>query len=119
MLKRSVHTTTTRVYRAPVYAQKIVLSDGATYTKYTTSPKSHLRLTKDIRNTPLWNPGAGKQMGQEETGRLARFRGRFGAEFTEEDNDSWLVSEQARAAPKVSDRELKEAQRKKPAKGKK
>ncbi|CCG82673.1 putative 50S ribosomal protein L36 [Taphrina deformans PYCC 5710] len=128
-----------RVYRPQFFTQKIVLSDGSTYEKMTTSPRPSVRLTKDIRNAQLYNPDAGKQVNQEENGRLARFRGRF-AGFSEEtttttdkktgpvsgqgsasevDDMDWMVSAGARAAPKMSDREMKESTRKKSAKGKK
>lgn len=109
-----------RVYRSPVFTQKIVLSDGSTYSKLTTSPRPSVRLTKDIRNAALWNPDAGKSLNQEENGRLARFKGRFAGYSSEESDDmDWMVSQEAKAAPKMSDREMRESNKKKSAKGKK
>lgn len=123
-----------RSFRPPVFVQKIVLSDGSTYQKLTTSPRPSIRLTKDIRNAQLWNPDAGKSLNQEENGRLARFRGRF-AGFSPEtasteasasgdsggavDDMDWMVSSDARQAPKMSDREMRESNKKKSSKGKK
>lgn len=124
-----------RVYRPQMFTQNVVLSDGSTYAKLTTSPRHSVRLTKDIRNAPLWNPDAGKSLNQEENGRLARFKGRFAgyagdetrtetasasasaAGGQERDDMDWMVSAGARAAPKMSDRELRESTRKKGVKG--
>jgi len=117
--RMSVKQVFSRVYRAPTFTQKIVLSDGSTFSKLTTSPRQSVRLTKDIRNAQLWNPDAGKSLNQEENGRLARFKGRFagyGQEEGQEGDMDWMVSEGARAAPKMSDRELRESTRKKPSK---
>lgn len=111
-----------RVYKAPVFSQTIVLSDGSTFTKLSTSPRPSIRLTKDIRNAQLYNPDAGKSLNQEENGRLAQFKGRFAgyeqdADAQDDDMD-WMVSDSARAAPKLSDREMRESKKKKPSKGK-
>lgn len=123
-----------RSFRPPVFMQKIVLSDGSTYQKLTTSPRPSIRLTKDIRNAQLWNPDAGKSLDQEENGRLARFRGRFagfsqdstnadttasGSSESAADDMDWMVSSDAREAPKMSDREMRESNKKKSSKGKK
>jgi hypothetical protein len=46
----------------------------------TTSPQPVYRATKDVRNAPLWNPSSSKLLNQEEdeAGRLALFRGKYG-----------------------------------------
>lgn len=110
-----------RIYKPPTFTQKIVLSDGSTFSKLTTSPRPSIRLTKDIRNAQLYNPDAGKSLNQEENGRLAQFKGRFAGYSQEgegEDDMDWMVSESARTAPKLSDRELRESSKKKSTKGK-
>lgn len=125
------------LYRAPLFTQTVVLSDGATFTRLTTSPRASVRLTRDVRNNPLWNPSAAAAAIGEETGRLARFRDRFagfdapspasqsaaakGAKSQEEEDNQldWLVDASAKAAPKISEREAREASRgNKPAKKK-
>lgn len=107
-----------RTYRPKVFTQTIILSDGSTYQKLSTSPKLSLRLTKDVRNSQLWNPEIGKTLNNEESGRLARFKGRFDAFGTSQDDDmDWMVDERAQAAPKISERELRESTRKKSGKG--
>lgn len=112
-----------RVYRPPIFTQTIVLSDGSTYSKITTSPRPSIRLTKDIRNAQLYNPDAGKSLNQEENGRLAQFKGRFAGFETQSSSSSsstgsegvddmdWMVSSDARTVPKMSERELKESKK--------
>jgi len=61
------------------FTQMVVLSDGSAYEQQTTSPRATLRLTRDYRNHPLWNPNMSKSMqGAEEAGRMARFKERYG-----------------------------------------
>jgi hypothetical protein len=62
----------------PTFPQKVTLSDGSTFTHWTTSPRSSIRLTRDISNSPLWTLSAARG-GQEEdqSGRLSRFRSKF------------------------------------------
>ncbi|KAG0734130.1 hypothetical protein G6F57_002390 [Rhizopus arrhizus] len=76
------------------FLQTIVLSNGATYTVRTTSPtRSHIRLTKDTRNHPLWNPSMLKEGVTDESEQLSKFQKRFG------DLDladiSWIESDEA------------------------
>ena len=64
-----------------IYPQLVVLSDGSSFMSHTTSPSpATLRLTRDVTNNPLWNPASEGRRGggEEEGGRLARFRARFG-----------------------------------------
>ncbi|KDQ08984.1 hypothetical protein BOTBODRAFT_138336 [Botryobasidium botryosum FD-172 SS1] len=64
---------------APYFPQLVILSDGSSYTHHTTSPRSVFRLTRDVRNNPLWSPGSERKTdGDNETGRMARFKRRFG-----------------------------------------
>lgn len=63
-----------------IYPQRVVLSDGSTFTSYTTAPvPATLRLTRDLTNNPLWAPGTmrGGISGDTEEGRVGRFRRRF------------------------------------------
>ncbi|KAJ8522679.1 hypothetical protein ONZ45_g768 [Pleurotus djamor] len=66
----------------PKFPQKVIRSDGSSYTHWTTSPRSLLRLTRDTTNNPLWNSGVwmDEHNVEEEaatTGRLGRFNRRF------------------------------------------
>lgn len=64
-----------------LFPQKVVLSDGSTFTSYSTAPTPQImRLTRDITNNPLWFPGmesASKDGSME--GRIGKFRRRFDA----------------------------------------
>ena len=61
-----------------LFPQLVVMSDGSTYTHRSTSPRSVVRLTRDVNNNPLWRPGSeGADQLDDETGRLGRFRRRF------------------------------------------
>ncbi|BEI81202.1 hypothetical protein CcaverHIS002_0203620 [Cutaneotrichosporon cavernicola] len=63
-----------------LFPQKVVLSDGSTFTSYSTAPTpAILRMTRDVTNNPLWSPSTerrGLGDGVEE-GRVGRFRRRF------------------------------------------
>jgi hypothetical protein len=70
----------------PLFPQLVVRADGSSYTHHTTSPRSTIRLTRDVTNSPLWNAAAwagDDRLGAEEegelTGRLARFKRKFDA----------------------------------------
>lgn len=69
-----------RPKRPYTFTQLVTLSDGSTFTQRTTSPAPIYRSTKDVRNSPLWNPSSQKLLNieEDEAGRLKRFRGRFG-----------------------------------------
>lgn len=65
----------------PLFPQTILLSDGSSIQLTTTSPRSTVRLTRDPTNHPLWNPSMERTGGaseEDESGRLGRFRRRFG-----------------------------------------
>lgn len=116
-----------------IYPQLVILSDGSSFTSYTTAPSpAVLRLTRDVTNNPLWNPAAEGRRGggEEEGGRLARFRARFGTgspDSTENKTSSSSTSfgvsdfdwmgEEAGKAETVSAKEMSGPQ--KAAKGKK
>lgn len=66
---------------APQFDQVTLLSDGSSIRLTTTSPRSTVRLTRDPTNHPLWNPSMERSQGaseDDESGRVARFRRRFG-----------------------------------------
>ncbi|OMH82854.1 54S ribosomal protein L36, mitochondrial [Zancudomyces culisetae] len=63
--------------RIESFRQKIILSDGSTFTLHSTSPKSVIKLAKDTRNHPLWNPQYKLDL-QDEGGHLSRFNKKFG-----------------------------------------
>ncbi|UZJ51312.1 hypothetical protein CBS101457_000632 [Exobasidium rhododendri] len=66
---------------AAQFPQMTLLSDGSSIQLTTTSPRSTVRLTRDITNHPLWNPSMDRTGGaseDDESGRLGRFRRRFG-----------------------------------------
>lgn len=69
-----------RPKRPYTFTQLVTLSDGSTFVQRTTSPQPVYRSTKDVRNSPLWNPTSEKLLNveEDEAGRLKRFRGRFG-----------------------------------------
>ncbi|KAF8627549.1 hypothetical protein AX15_004369 [Amanita polypyramis BW_CC] len=81
----------------PKYPQLVIRSDGTSFTHWTTSPRSRIRLTRDTTNNPTWNTRvwlSEKAFEDEDrkTGRLGRFSRRFeglgraasGVEWTEE-----------------------------------
>ncbi|KAJ5172073.1 hypothetical protein N7492_004666 [Penicillium capsulatum] len=75
------HATLLRRPKRPyTFTQLITLSDGSVFTHRTTSPAPVYRSTRDTRNSLLWNPSSSKLMNveEDEAGRLAAFRGRFG-----------------------------------------
>jgi len=64
----------------PQFPQRVIRADGSTFTHYTTSPRSVIRLTRDTTNNPLWNATKWMAESEEEdvvTGRLGRFNRRF------------------------------------------
>ncbi|KAF3491830.1 50S ribosomal protein L36 [Arthroderma uncinatum] len=69
-----------RPKRPYTFTQLIALSDGSTFTHRTTSPQAVYRSTRDTRNALLWNPSSEKLLNLEddEAGRLAAFRNRYG-----------------------------------------
>lgn len=82
-----------RPHRPYTFTQLVTLTDGSTFLHRTTSPQPIYRTTKDVKNSVLWNPSSQKlaNVEDDEAGRLARFRERFGrgwdAESGERDLD--------------------------------
>jgi len=65
----------------PQFPQRVIRADGSSFTHWTTSPRSLIRLTRDVTNHPLWNvsalTGEGAAEESEVTGRLGRFNRKF------------------------------------------
>lgn len=76
-------TEITRPKRPFTFTQIVQLSDGSTYTTRSTSPVPVYRSTKDTRNHLTWQPTESSLQNVEvdEAGKLASFRGRFGAAY--------------------------------------
>lgn len=89
-----------RPKRPYTFTQLVTLSDGSTFTHRTTSPTPVIRSTKDVRNSPLWNPSSQKLLNveEDEAGRLARFRDRFGRGW---DAESLLSGEEVREFSRI------------------
>jgi hypothetical protein len=69
-----------RPKRPYTFTQLVTLTDGSTYLHRTTSPQPVYRSTKDVRNSPLWNPSSQKLLNveEDEAGKLRSFRAKFG-----------------------------------------
>ncbi|WVQ95475.1 hypothetical protein IAU59_002572 [Kwoniella sp. CBS 9459] len=63
----------------PTFPMRVILSDGSTFTAYTTAPTpSTKKLTRDVLNNPLWSPASERRgLGEGDEGRVGRFRKRF------------------------------------------
>ena len=78
----------------PKFPQKVIRSDGTSFTHWTTSPKSLVRLTRDITNNPHWNTGNPSDRSIEEesgsTGRMGRFNRKFEELGSDLDDTGWM-----------------------------
>ena len=78
----------------PKFPQKVIRSDGTSFTHWTTSPRSLIRLTRDTTNNPHWNTGNPSDRSIEEesgaTGRLGRFNRKFEELGSDLDDPSWM-----------------------------
>lgn len=76
----------------PQFPQRVIRSDGSSFTHWTTSPRPLIRLTRDVTNHPLWNVsslmGEGAAEESEVTGRLGRFNRKFVVEEVDWMNES-------------------------------
>src|SRR4051794_7408594 len=72
-----------RPKRPYTFTQLVTLSDGSAFTTRTTSPIPVFRSSRDTRNVPLWNPSSKELLNveEDEAGRLAGFRARFGRTY--------------------------------------
>ncbi|RIA90976.1 hypothetical protein C1645_768583 [Glomus cerebriforme] len=101
LYKRSYATIKSFV-RPRLFTQQIILSNGATYTLRTTSPKPRIKLIKDTRNHPLWNPSESSQTLDDESGQLSKFIRKFG----EEDYDLEFM-ESDEKLPELTSKDMK------------
>lgn len=94
-----------RPKRPYTFTQLIALSDGSTFTHRTTSPQAVYRSTRDTRNALLWNPSSEKLLNLEddEAGRLAAFRSRYGRGW---DSTTKISAEDAAAAENLAGAEV-------------
>ncbi|KAF8797670.1 hypothetical protein BYT27DRAFT_7237132 [Phlegmacium glaucopus] len=78
----------------PKFPQKVIRSDGTSFTHWTTSPKSLVRLTRDTTNNPHWNTGNPNDRSIEEetgsAGRMGRFSRKFEELGSDLDDTSWM-----------------------------
>ncbi|OKL60215.1 hypothetical protein UA08_04831 [Talaromyces atroroseus] len=105
------HATLLRRPKRPyTFTQLVALSDGSTFLHRTTSPMPVYRSTRDTRNSLLWNPTSKKLLTVEddEAGRLAAFRAKFGRGFdaaaataTAESKTGDVAGQQARTEKQV------------------
>lgn len=75
-----------------------ILADGSSIQLTTTSPRHLNRLTRDPTNHPLWNPGMGGRSdadAEDDTGRLGRFRRRFGEDTATIEQEEGLPAPEA------------------------
>lgn len=84
-----------RPKRPYTFTQLVTLSDGSAFTMRTTSPHPVYRSTRDTRNAPLWNPSSKEltSVEDDEAGRLASFRARYGRLFDASKADDDMVEE--------------------------
>ncbi|WVO12902.1 hypothetical protein L204_100510 [Cryptococcus depauperatus] len=63
----------------PTYPMKVILSDGSSFTAYTTAPTpSTKKLTRDVNNNPLWIPASEKKgLGGSDEGRVGKFKRKY------------------------------------------
>lgn len=84
----------------PTFPQKVTLSDGSTFTHWTTSPRSIIRLTRDISNAPLWTLSSTTGTTDEDTsGRLTRYRSKYDTAGAFEHEDYKIFDEFAQNSP--------------------
>jgi len=92
----------------PQFPQTVIRANGSSFTHWTTSPRSLIRLTRDVTNHPLWNvsalTGEGAAEESEVTGRLGRFQRKFVGEV------DWM-SEAEGLSPPTAQSERKDGRR--------
>ncbi|KAJ1910950.1 hypothetical protein IWQ60_005713 [Tieghemiomyces parasiticus] len=80
---RTYASVTKKRYTGPtthpqVFNQRVTLTDGSTITLRTTSPRPQIKLTKDTRNHPLWNPEFASAA-TDDTTHIEKFSDKFGS----------------------------------------
>ncbi|KAL4065650.1 hypothetical protein V8B97DRAFT_1140246 [Scleroderma yunnanense] len=99
----------------PHFPQHVTRADGSTFTHWTTSPRSRIILTRDTTNHPLWNAtervcGGSAEFAQDEeeegTGRMRRWKKRFGEGVSMESWAGMQEGVQAEKEPPVGKEKL-------------
>lgn len=69
-----------RPKRPYTFTQLVTLTDGSAYLHRTTSPSPVYKVTKDVRNSSLWNPSIQnlQNIEEDDAGKLRSFRSKFG-----------------------------------------
>lgn len=72
------------------FDQTVQLSDGSTFTRRSPFPRLEWKYLNDQRNSPIWNPSKpdSRALELDASGRLAKFKKRFGEEFGTETKGS-------------------------------
>ncbi|KAI9206723.1 uncharacterized protein BJ171DRAFT_496666 [Polychytrium aggregatum] len=91
-----------------LFRQTIVHSDGSTINFKSTSPKVLIKMTKDVRNHPLWNPAL--NVLDDQSGEISKFKKKFGdLEFDTMGDDALggfvevqVAKKPAKAAPEAA-----------------
>ncbi|KAI9475301.1 hypothetical protein BX667DRAFT_457122, partial [Coemansia mojavensis] len=58
------------------FVTQIVLSDGSSFRVKSTAPRQQVKISKDTRTHPLWNPQADRQL-DDEGGYLSSFQKKY------------------------------------------
>jgi len=74
----------------PQFPQRVIRADGSSFTHWTTSPRSLIRLTRDVTNHPLWNVSALTGSGAAEESEVAGRLGRVQRKFVVEGEVDWM-----------------------------
>ncbi|KAJ2833084.1 hypothetical protein GGI24_000978 [Coemansia furcata] len=59
-----------------LFTSRIILSDGSSFCVKSTAPREQVKITKDTRSHPLWNPHTGLKI-SDEGGYLSSFQKKF------------------------------------------
>ncbi|KAJ2466649.1 hypothetical protein GGI02_004306 [Coemansia sp. RSA 2322] len=59
-----------------LFTSQIILSDGSSFRVKSTAPRGQVKITKDTRSHPLWNPHADRKI-DDEGGYLSVFQKKF------------------------------------------
>jgi ribosomal protein L31 len=71
---------------------KVELTNGATITLRTVSPKPYIKLTRDSYNNPLWTASGDGNTLDDDSGRMGKFNTKFGIA-----SEAWAVHDEGSA----------------------
>ncbi|KAF9007117.1 hypothetical protein BDQ17DRAFT_1540159 [Cyathus striatus] len=78
----------------PKYPQVVVRADGSSFTHWTTSPRSIIRLVRDLTTNPVWNGNNSNLSAfDEESGSTGRM-GRYNRKFEKDSKGSGIASDE-------------------------